>query len=543
MRSLFRSGDTVQRGMVDLLMTPFSLVNWCGGGNGRCGDTTRGDRTSSDPGRSAGPSQPGRGRWSEAGADWANAAAQTAAAGVDVVQSALDSTARVARQAADGAAALRPSPPSTSRSGQGGGGRSHGEARMGGLYRITQTLQQELGDTAWAAYRLGDDAQRELLDFAFDVGGLSIDRVVARLSKWAAQVQETALVAGLRSGPVLLLEQARNNIEVYNLVKQVRERLGIVPGALLDLVRLVRKAYDLGPYADVWLIEGLGHDYTAQRLDRHGSTSPILREGPATAVPRGSLSMLHAGLGLALAERALAGLAPCSSPAAFRAALTTFVDACRTHGREGYRGAAYESLGLVTRTWHPQLVAPIDRILPEIDTALREYFWHGAGRALYFLPPYIAPGLLSPWRAADDEAPDDIARQNLYAGLAWATTLVNLRQPEIMAQWLRMRGERLWRSRAFLNGVASVIVVALDTTPGDPYVLAFAGYQPDVEDHIGDVWRAVIAPAVSKAVEWYQPVLSRHERLEVVFRACDLDEAVCRIERGELAGGSSGPAL
>ena len=89
--------------------------------------------------------------------------------------------------------------------------------------------------------------------------------------------------------------------------------------------------------------------------------------------------------------------------------------------------------------------------------------------------PYIVPGLLSPWRAADDEAPDEVARQNLYAGLAWATTLVNLRQPEILAQWLHARGERLWRSRGFLNGLASVIVVALDTTPGDPYVLSFAG--------------------------------------------------------------------
>jgi hypothetical protein len=409
----------------------------------------------------------------------------------------------------------------------------------GSLYRITQALQQQLGDTAWAAFRLGDDAQRELLDFAFDVGELSVGRVAARLSRWTAQVQETALVFGLPSGAGILLEQARNNFEVYNLVKQVSARLGIVQGAPLDLVALVRKAYDLGPYADLWLIEGLGHDYTVQRLDLPGPTIPILREGPAATVPRGSLPMLHAGLGLALAERALAGLTPCSSSATFRAALGAFVNAVRTHGREGYRGASYESLGLVTRTWHPQLVRPIDRILPEIDSTLRGYFWHGAGRALYFLPPYIVPGLFSAWRAADDEAPDEVARQNLYAGLGWATTIVNLRQPEIMAQWLRARGERLWRSRGFLNGVASVIVVALDTTPGDPYVLAFAGYQPDVEDRIRDVWQAVIEPAVRKAIEWYQPVLSRHGRLDVVFRARDLDEAVRRIERGESEGGAS----
>jgi hypothetical protein len=412
----------------------------------------------------------------------------------------------------------------------------------GSLYRITQALQRQLGDTAWAACRLGDDAQREVLDFAFDVSALSVDRVAARLSRWTAQAQETALVFALPSGAALLLEQARNNLEVYNLVKQVGERLGIVPGAPLDLVDLVCKAYDRGPYADLWLIEGLGHDYAAQRLDGQGAARPILQGGPAANVPPGSLPMLHAGLGLALAERTLAGLAPSSPAAAFRTALQSFVEACRTHGRDGYRGAAYESLGLVTRTWHPQLVRPIDRILPEIDSALRGYFWHGAGRALYFLPPYIVPGLFSAWRAADDEAPDEVARQNLYAGLGWATTIVNLRQPEILAQWLHARGERLWRSRGFLNGVASVIVVALDTTPGDPHVLTFARYRPAVDDRIRDVWEAAIEPAVRKAIEWYQPVLRRHERLEVVFRFHDLDEAVGRIERGEPETGASGAA-
>ena len=123
MRSLFRSGDTVQRGMVDLLMAPFSLVNWCGDGRGRCGDTTRGDGTSPDPGRSMGSSQPGRGRPLVRGrrSDWVNAAAQTAAAGVDIMQSALDSTARAARQAAAGAAAARPSSSPRPRSGRGWG--------------------------------------------------------------------------------------------------------------------------------------------------------------------------------------------------------------------------------------------------------------------------------------------------------------------------------------------------------------------------------------------------------------------------------------
>jgi hypothetical protein len=33
MRAVFRGGDTLQRGMVDLFLAPFSLGNWAGGGN------------------------------------------------------------------------------------------------------------------------------------------------------------------------------------------------------------------------------------------------------------------------------------------------------------------------------------------------------------------------------------------------------------------------------------------------------------------------------------------------------------------------------
>jgi hypothetical protein len=117
MRSVFRSGDTLQRGMVDLMMMPLSLVNGGGGGNGRCGDTTRSDGTSPDSGRSTGWSQPGGNRWSQTAGEWANAAARTAAAGVDVMQSAVDSTARVARQAAGGAAVTPSSPAASERPG------------------------------------------------------------------------------------------------------------------------------------------------------------------------------------------------------------------------------------------------------------------------------------------------------------------------------------------------------------------------------------------------------------------------------------------
>jgi hypothetical protein len=361
-----------------------------------------------------------------------------------------------------------------------------------------------------------------------------VNNVLARASDLTAQAQETAAVFGTAGGVDLVWQQVRNNFEVYRLVKDVRARLHLDWTREFDLGALVQSAYGLGAYADLWAIEGLGHEYAAMRLDRDRDAVGILREGPATALPASSLTMMHAGLGLALAERALKPLTPCSEATEFRHALARFAEACHMHSRDGYVGAACESLGLVTRTWHPQLMRTIDRILPEVDPVVAGYFWHGAGRALYFLPSYIIPGLLSPWRAADREAPHECAHQNLYAGLAWATTLVNIRQPQIMTHLLRVRGDLL-RSSGFVNGIASAIVVAIDTTPRDLQVLAFASYEPTGSDErLRHAWNAVIRPTVTAALGRYHPILRQHRRLDLVFCYCDLESAVRRLERGEL---------
>lgn len=403
------------------------------------------------------------------------------------------------------------------------------------LYSTTQAIERELDDLAWAAWRLGDDVQRGFVDLAFDLASFSAESVRARAAGWAGEAQESVGALGTGNGVELSWRQARNNFEVYNLVKNVRKRLRIDANGPIDLAALVRDAYSLGAYADLWAIEGLGHDYTDAWLDR-GVSQGILIDGPAAALPERSLTMMHAGLGLAFAERMLPGLTPCSSERDVRALVDAFVAACDANGRPGYRGASYESLGLVARTWHPQVVAGIDRALLERDEDLCGYFWHGAGRALYFLPTYIVP-ILSSWRAADQEAPHELAHDNLYAGLAWAWTLVNMRHPQILAELLRTR-ERLARSRAFANGVASALVVAIDITPDDPYVTAFASYVPDEASGAAQAWNAVVAPAAGAALGEFHSVLHVHRALETVFHYCDLAALVSQLERGSRPTGA-----
>jgi hypothetical protein len=400
-----------------------------------------------------------------------------------------------------------------------------------GLYATTQAMSLQLGDLAWAAFRLGDDAQRAFVDLAFDLARCSVTDVVARLSDWSEEAGEAVLTLG--SGLGRTWQQGRNNFEVYGLVKDVRSRLQLDWSRPFDLNQLVERAYDLGAYADLWAVEGLGHDYAAMCLDR-GVRAGILRDGPAASLPRRSFTMMHAGLGLALAERTAQALTPYARRSEFRDVATGFADACDAHAVAGYAGAAYESLGLVIRTWHPQLMSAFDEALMDVDRGLAGFFWHGAGRALYFLPTYIVPGLLSPWRAADREAPHLLAHCNLLAGLAWAMTLVNIRQPDTLAHLLSVRGDVLTRYDGFTNGICSAIVMAIDTTPDDPYVLAFAEYDPrDQKPHVRDMWRRAVRPAVVLALRRYQPVLAAHGQLERVFRCTNLDQLVDCLARGE----------
>jgi hypothetical protein len=101
MRALFRSGDTLQRGMVDLLLAPLGFVN--------CG--TRSTPGQGDGGWSSGAQRAGNGARTDGnrGGGWVDAAVRMAQAGADAVQTTVDATARTARRAGE-AAAPQPQP-------------------------------------------------------------------------------------------------------------------------------------------------------------------------------------------------------------------------------------------------------------------------------------------------------------------------------------------------------------------------------------------------------------------------------------------------
>lgn len=405
------------------------------------------------------------------------------------------------------------------------------------FYSVTQAAEDEFGDLLRAAFEVGDQLQRNFVDLTFDFLTLRAfnPRYIMRLgSDIVEQSQETLRAFTPGEDCRLTWREFMNNYEVYNLVRHVP--LKIPQGREFPLERLVEEAYALGAYPDLWAVEGLGHDYAASFWGQTEPIRDILTNERARRLPGKSLTMLHAGMGLLFAEQLLKTLTPFSPVSEIRRVLREFVTLCKDNSREGYIGAAYESLGLVTRTLHPQLVPIVDRQLSEIEPDVVSYFWHGAGRALYFLPIYFVPGLSSPWRAAEREPPHELGRLNMVAGLSWAKTIVNVRQPEIMENFLKYQGDQLSDTNAFTNGLMSALIVGADITPGDIYITGFLQHRPDPSDpRLVELWDNLVCRPAHNAVLRYYPVLKKYERLGEVFHYQGLAELVARLEGEHVA--------
>ncbi len=233
--------------------------------------------------------------------------------------------------------------------------------------------------------------------------------------------------------------------------------------------------------------------------------------------------MLSGGLGLAFAEHVLGELSPGSSAAAARRALEHFVDLCRANSAPRHLDSAIESLGLDARCFFPDLVPVLERgLLAQGDPALHRFFWHGAGRALYFVPVNFIPGYGSLWHAvrmARREAPSEAARHAALAGLSYAFIMVNMTQPAVLEGPLRDHGEEL-RGTAYADGVAAAIAMRHEITPGAPVLRRLAAHRPESgaaklwQEMIGQPCRRTLGGAPSNG-DW------RDREVAAVYRSLD----------------------
>ncbi|HXJ43911.1 MAG TPA: hypothetical protein VNH18_31790, partial [Bryobacteraceae bacterium] len=200
---------------------------------------------------------------------------------------------------------------------------------------------------------------------------------------------------------------------------------------------------------------------------------------------------------------------------------------CRENSLPGYFGPTAESLGLCCRTWYGHLLPQVSRRLAVLDPEASEYFWHGAGRSMYFSPLNMFPGS-PPWFAAESEPPDDISRRNARSGAAWAFTVVNCQTPEVIAYFLSRKGDQVAGNDAFAEGVFSTLVMAGDMYPGHKYIPAFCNYQPEAS--MADAWTQRFGTGFLDKVNHYRDVLRANDKLGEVFRYQPLSTLVPSLE-------------
>ena len=412
------------------------------------------------------------------------------------------------------------------------------------FYPVTQAIETELNDKAliFGAFLLGNDAQRALVDLTFDSLTLRVftPGYVEKLTQGVSiQWKESRRVFSSPENLGLGWEELKNNFEVFRLVQNASRLLAIPSGGQdFDLGKAVEAAYALGQFPDLWAIEGLGHDYAMKFWGKSKPIRGILTEGQAKALPDKCLTMMHAGLGLAFASQLMETITPYSPASEIREVLQEYVMLVKDNSRKGYEGAAYESLGLVTRFWHSPMVNVVDKYMQEVEPDAVGYFWHGVGRALYFYPTYFVPGLLSAWIPVEQEAPYEQAKLNMIAGLSWATTVVDVRQPRIMETVLKYYGDVVSKTPAFTNGVMSTLIMGSDITPDDYYIRQFLEYKPS-DSRMAGLWSRLVAQPANDAVKRIYPVLKKHNRLGEVFRYQDLSQLAERLEGGRHASHAS----
>ncbi len=319
---------------------------------------------------------------------------------------------------------------------------------------------------------LGEAVSRDMLGTAL------------RMMQQSAEVAHAALPAAAG----LEWRELANKLEAFDCFQRAPALLGLA-GADLPLAA-VERASALGSYGCTWVTEGLGYARAARGL-------PV--EERRVGQPTRATLPLHTGAALSFAERCLEAARP-GSPQS----LARWIGQWEEYARPGCRGLAVEALGLVARNLYPNLLERLAGQLGGLDPVFPDYFWHGAGRGLYFTPTHAVPGSGAHRRAlekAAQEPPDERGWRNATAGLAWALTLVNFRHPAVLAGVLLRQGGAIVCREGFANGVASAVLVWRETVGEEAHLARFLACRPGAEGSaLAARWRELVLDPCTAAL-------------------------------------------
>lgn len=403
------------------------------------------------------------------------------------------------------------------------------------LNAVTNATEQQLDGWMKQTYKVGHGVQNGLVDLMLGQPP-AIDS--STLMRMAAEMQSSALfqlmikygmpsvgwvdsflVSSRDSGAVL--QEFSNKLYIIQLVTQVHGMLGLDHDSHEAVTALVERAGNMETFPRLWAAEGIGNYFGDKALEDTSAGEPhgLLTDESTKELPPWSMTMLHAGIGMSFAKAILKKLSPDSPPDVVRAGIARFIALCRNSSRPGYTGAALESLGLATRTLYPNLALMIDREIPAVDPDLTGYFWHGAGRAMYFEPMNMLPSVNAPWRSIkrlDQEAPHELARKNILSGISWAITVVNMRHPQVMETFLRHHGDLLERDDAFRNGLTSSLMMRYDTTRDGTAIEPFIHYRSKDSDAAA-TWQRLITEPCEHVLRNTYGQLKKSNSLEELF--------------------------
>jgi hypothetical protein len=324
-------------------------------------------------------------------------------------------------------------------------------------------------------------------------------------------------VRGLAAG----FQELGGKVTAYYLVRIRAQRQAARGDG--DLASLVAGVYRREPKHTAFLLERLCYDFVS-RFWRAGTEPRRLLVGTeACRLPEESMILLHAGLGMALVEHLLRPLRADSAEAAIDAALDRFFGLVSDNARPDLAPVACESMGLMVRRFLPHLHVVVAARLQAADTLLAHYYWHGAGRAIYFLPRLFHPFPGAPRRGLElcrREPPEQCYRLDALAGYCFASTMINLRHPEVVAGLLPRLAPGETESLA--SGVAAALITRDYTCPGEPAVRRFLRPSDKLSaataGELAAAWEEVVRRPSEEALERVYPWLLARGKLADLAR-------------------------
>ncbi len=337
-------------------------------------------------------------------------------------------------------------------------------------------------------------------------------------------MQQSARLMGLMPGSGMFCDwkELDNKFEAFRLFQYADRELGL-PVDRLPIDDIVRRALAKDAFRAIWLIEGIGHiKGTAASLSVEG----MLNEGPASRLPERAMIPLHAGMGTAFGEKLFDGLGSNPSMGEIAETVDRFVGICSANCRPGWEDACMESLGLVVRCLYPHLIASVSTAMEELSPHLRELFWHGVGRSLYFVPTNFMPipgARERMLKSAAAEAGRTEDRRQILAGLIWAVTLVNLPRPAVIRSLLSIGSDLRIRAE-FTNGLISALVAWRHMTPGETRHITNYTRSLPTHDRESVLWKSWIETPARDALENILPGLECRNLIPALYTYRTQDE-------------------